>query len=94
MIMTQKIRIARIRIGISRVYVAMIFALICMTESYWSTSFPPLTSAMIITAIVLVIIASVGRLWCSLYIAGYKKNTLSPRGPIPCAEIPYIFSAS
>ncbi len=91
--MTQKIRIERIRIGISRVYVVMIFALLCMTESYWSTSFPPLTSAMVITAIVLVIIASVGRLWCSLYIAGYKTDHLVTQGPYSMCRNPlYFFS--
>lgn len=87
------IMVKRMRIVISRVFAALIFVLICTAESYWNTFLHPLTTVMIITAIVLVIIASVGRLWCSLYIAGYKTSHLVTQGPYSMCRNPlYFFS--
>lgn len=85
--------IEKMRIHISRIFVIPVVILISTGESYWNMTFHPLTSMMIITAIVLVIIASVGRLWCSLYIAGYKTNSLVTQGPYSMCRNPlYFFS--
>ncbi len=41
----------------------------------------------------MVAIASLGRLWCSLYIGGYKKNVLITDGPYSICRHPlYFFS--
>jgi len=44
--------------------------------------------------IILVAIAALGRMWCSLYIAGYKDNKLITVGPYSLCRNPlYFFSA-
>ncbi|MCG8617241.1 MAG: isoprenylcysteine carboxylmethyltransferase family protein [Desulfobacterales bacterium] len=48
---------------------------------------------MFITGIVLVGAAALGRMWCSLYIAGYKDEKLITKGPYSLCRNPlYFFS--
>jgi steroid 5-alpha reductase family enzyme len=52
-----------------------------------------LTFLLFFIGIIFVAIASLGRMWCSLYIAGYKDNKLITKGPYSICRNPlYFFS--
>lgn len=83
--------IARHRILSSRVFVLFFCAAVLMTRSYhegrWSAA------ALCVLGLMLVGVAVVGRLWCSLFISGYKANSLIIVGPYSLCRHPlYLFS--
>lgn len=52
-----------------------------------------LAAVLFLTGLVLVAIATVGRLWCSLYLSGYKNSELITDGPYSVCRNPlYFFS--
>jgi len=66
--------------------------LILFSRSSWERVFI-ISDIFFIFGIVLVGIATVGRLWCLLYISGYKTNTLIKWGPYSLCRNPlYFFS--
>jgi protein-S-isoprenylcysteine O-methyltransferase Ste14 len=71
---------------------ACLFLLLLFSENYWEQKrFVP--DIFFIFGIILVGIATVGRLWCLLYISGYKTNTLIKWGPYSLCRNPlYFFS--
>ncbi len=65
---------------------------ILFSESYWEQK-GIIGSVVFVTGLILVSIAIVGRLWCSLYISGYKTDTLITTGPYSACRNPlYFFS--
>lgn len=61
-------------------------------ESAWEHSWVEL--ATFFTGIVLVGLATIGRLWCSVYISGYKNASVITAGPYSLMRNPlYFFSA-
>ena len=66
-------------------------ALLSVSGSRWEqTLVAPL---LFLAGLILIGIGSVGRLWCSLYIAGYKEGTLITVGPYSVSRNPlYFFS--
>jgi hypothetical protein len=54
---------------------------------------PFISALLLLIGAILVGIASLGRLWCSLYIAGYKTDKLVTEGPYSICRNPlYFFS--
>lgn len=67
--------------------------LVAMSSSKWEHTSPLVAAALFGLATVLVAIAALGRLWCSLYIAGYKTKSLVTDGPYSMCRNPlYFFS--
>jgi len=80
------------RIFVSRLFAAVVVALILFSESKWDAK-EPVDGAIFLVGVILVGIGTVGRLWCALYISGYKSNTLITTGPYSMCRNPlYFFS--
>ncbi|HEX9879208.1 MAG TPA: isoprenylcysteine carboxylmethyltransferase family protein, partial [Candidatus Binatia bacterium] len=66
--------------------------LLMFSRSAWN-DLPPVGTVLFTTGLVLVAIGSMGRLWCSLYIAGHRNGTLVTLGPYSISRNPlYFFS--
>ena len=66
---------------------------ITVSSSAWEIKAPFFNTILFFIGIILVGIASLGRLWCSLYIAGYKTDNLVTEGPYSmCGNPLYFFS--
>ncbi|WP_456433841.1 methyltransferase family protein [Nitratifractor sp.] len=83
----------RNRIVLSRLVGAGILLLYLVTESYWDLHGEVFDTVLFAIGVFLVGIASLGRMWCSLYIAGYKDRQLVTSGPYSLVRNPlYFFS--
>jgi len=80
------------RIGLSRLFGIAVGLVLMVSGSAWERTF--MDAVLFMTGVALAGIATVGRLWCSLYIAGYKDSTLITVGPYSVSRNPlYFFSA-
>ena len=80
------------RIAISRIFAGGLIALLIISSSYWEEAFV-VKGFLFLLGSLLVGTATVGRLWCSLYISGYKINSLVTEGPYSMCRNPlYFFS--
>ena len=85
--------IEKYRILISRIAAVFVLFFIAAGQSYWETDNDMLSFILLFIGIVLVGVASLGRMWCSLYIAGYKDEQLITKGPYSICRNPlYFFS--
>ena len=83
--------VEKLRIPISRLFVAALAIFILFSANKWEETY--VASILFAGGCFLVAIASLGRLWCSLYIGGYKKNVLITEGPYSMCRNPlYFFS--
>jgi len=84
--------IERMRIPLSKIFGLILLVFILFSSSRWEDV--PLTGDLIfLIGCVFVGIGSLGRLWCSLYISGYKNDTLVTYGPYSISRNPlYFFS--
>ncbi len=85
---------AKHRIGASRVLVALLLVLIAITGSYWHTNNPVLGDGLVVMGLILATIGGIGRLWCNLYIVGYKNASLLTIGPYSMTRNPLYFFSS
>ena len=82
----------KFRIFVSRVFIIALVVILLLGESYWG-KYGLIDIALFATGCVFASIASLGRAWCALYIAGYKNNTLVTAGPYSISRNPlYFFS--
>lgn len=89
-----KTPLEKLRIALSRLVVIFALSGYLCTSSYWEkTEGKELELFLFFIGMVMVAIASMGRMWCSLYIAGYKDRTLITKGPYSLCRNPlYFFS--
>ena len=84
--------VARHRIGISRALFALVLGLILLTHHRYADPglWTGLSGALGFVALV---VAALGRLWCSVYICGYKTARVIDAGPYSMVRNPlYVFS--
>jgi protein-S-isoprenylcysteine O-methyltransferase Ste14 len=90
---TEKKVIERIRTRLSRVAGIIVFACVAFCGSRWALTSPVTGSILTGLGLILVSVAACGRLWCMLYIAGYKTQKLVTAGPYSLCRNPlYLFS--
>ncbi|WP_419659253.1 methyltransferase family protein [Desulfosarcina variabilis] len=85
--------IEKIRIALSRVFVLALLMIILLSSSATNQRWPLFAETLFFMGVVLAAVASMGRLWCSVYIAGYKTDVLVMQGPYSMTRNPlYFFS--
>lgn len=83
--------IASHRIFVSRILAVAFFVLLIVTES--ATKGGIVGSLLLMAGLMLVGVGVVGRLWCSVYISGYKNAAVIATGPYSISRNPlYFFS--
>ncbi|MCD6327292.1 isoprenylcysteine carboxylmethyltransferase family protein [bacterium] len=81
------------RTRLSKVLGALALIIIVLSESAWERDSSLVASLLFLAGCTLAAIGSLGRLWCSLYIAGYKTEQLITAGPYSITRNPlYFFS--
>jgi protein-S-isoprenylcysteine O-methyltransferase Ste14 len=80
------------RIFVSQLFAVVLVSLIVFSEG--KLEFNELYGGILFLAgVILIGFATVGRLWCAVFIAGYKNNTLVRTGPYSISRNPlYFFS--
>ena len=82
----------RARTLLIRITLTGVLVLLAVSDSHWRNSGSLLTLIFPV-GIFLAAIGAVGRLWCSVFISGYKTNTLITSGPYAMCRNPlYFFS--
>lgn len=77
---------------LSQLFVIALGILILFSRSHWERS-GLVAEILFVIGLFLIGVATVGRLWCSLYICGYKTNELITVGPYSVCRNPlYFFS--
>jgi protein-S-isoprenylcysteine O-methyltransferase Ste14 len=85
--------VQRMRLYATRFFVVVLLALLFVGGSEWEEKCPAVSTILFAIGCFLTGIASLGRLWCSVYIAGYKIKNLIVQGPYSICRNPlYFFS--
>ena len=86
-------RYEKLRIPISRLASAVAVFFLLFSTNRWETGGENVTTVLFTLGMFLIAIGSLGRMWCSLYIAGYKDRVLITQGPYSMTRNPlYFFS--
>jgi protein-S-isoprenylcysteine O-methyltransferase Ste14 len=84
--------LAKWRIRLGQLFILGFAAVILFTGSYWEEN-NIVGGILFLIGTILASIAAVGRMWCSVYISGYKKDLLVTTGPYSMCRNPlYFFS--
>ena len=90
--MSAKDKLMNNRAKVSKIFAMVLIVLILFSGSVWEDR-KLISEVFFALGALLVGIATVGRLWCSLYISGYKNNSLITSGPYSLSRNPlYFFS--
>lgn len=92
--MTTLARASRLRLPLSRAYAAALLLVILFNGSWWARAGLMLGDLLTSAGLVLIGLATVGRLWCNLYIVGYKNDVLLSTGPYSVSRHPLYFFSS
>lgn len=85
--------LAKMRTKISKVFGFLIVLSICFSGSKWDELIPILGDSLFFAGSILMGIGTLGRIWCSVYIAGFKNRNLIDQGPYSMCRNPlYLFS--
>ncbi len=88
-----KTRYEKLRLPISRLASSAAVLLLLLSTNRWETGGEGGATGLFTLGMFLVAIGSLGRMWCSLYIAGYKDRSLITQGPYSMTRNPlYFFS--
>jgi len=89
-----KTRYEKLRLPVSRIASALAVFFLLFSTNRWETGGEGIATGLFTLGMFLVAIGSLGRMWCSLYIAGYKDQVLITQGPYSMTRNPlYFFSA-
>ena len=81
------------RLYLTRIFFGFLIVLLLISDNNWENRSPMFSAVFFLTGCFLAGIASLGRLWCSLYIVGYKTKRLIVSGPYSICRHPlYFFS--
>jgi len=92
--MTEKYSVSeKLRLLVSQIFAVSIVVIILISSNVWDEKAPVLNMVLFVIGVILASIGAMGRLWCSLYIAGYKTDKLITLGPYSMCRNPlYFFS--
>ena len=83
-----KTRYEKLRIPVSRLASVVAVVFLLFSTNCWETGGEGVATALFSVGMFLVAIGSLGRMWCSLYIAGYKDRVLITQGPYSMTRNP------
>ena len=85
--------IERYRTKLSQLLAVIFILAFAFSNNALEWTYPAVPGVMMLIGCALVGVATVGRLWCALYIAGYKTDKLITSGPYSMCRNPlYFFS--
>jgi protein-S-isoprenylcysteine O-methyltransferase Ste14 len=91
--MENRCTMERLRVPLSRFVGILLLSALATCTSVWDEENRFLGAALFFAGCTLAAIGAMGRLWCSFYIAGYKKTELITTGPYSMMRNPlYFFS--
>ncbi|MDX9714987.1 MAG: isoprenylcysteine carboxylmethyltransferase family protein [Dissulfurispiraceae bacterium] len=89
----QVFKFEKYRKPLSWLYAFFVGLLILFSGSKWEDSYLIYATIIFAVGCILIGVASMGRLWCTLYISGYKNTVLIKVGPYSLCRNPlYFFS--
>jgi protein-S-isoprenylcysteine O-methyltransferase Ste14 len=85
--------VQKVRLYLTRIFVVLLLGILLFARNKWEIRAPLVSTVLFSIGCFFAGIASLGRLWCSLYIAGHKIKHLIVQGPYSICRNPlYFFS--